>query len=121
MEKTSFFAIVFGITELTVLPMNAIWYMQKLSLTNHFSFNYMLIARAVFAVAFRAFVGPLSLVYAWKVSGSLPNLLNGILSWDWYILLPSVINITVFSYFNLLWSKKMVQRLFNQSKIKKTN
>jgi hypothetical protein len=104
-RQAAFFPAIFGITELTVLPHNAMWYLSALGLqATHARLEARLsLARALFMLVFRLPIGPASIAYAVKVHG-------GAKFWQQYRQLPITVqtatafNILALSVMNCIWT-----------------
>jgi len=104
-RRAAFFPAAFGLTELTVLPHNAIWYLSALGLrASHPRLEAKLaLIRAAFFLLFRFPTGPATIAYAMGVHG-------GSDFWQKYRGLSPVIqgatafNVLVLSVLNCVWT-----------------
>jgi len=116
-KQAVFFPISFMISELSVIPMNWVWFLQtfrKLGIsTNPQTLKIALWSRALLFVTARTPIGPLALWYAtrqhqsslsdfWRVTGAnVPPIVKYATSF----------NVLVFTMLNLYWTLKSIQRI----------
>lgn len=105
-REAAFFPIIFGITEASVVPQNAIYYYQILKCNKPRLFGLLLLWRVIFYFLFRTFLGPISLLYGFS-NGRYP--LSTLKRTSPVVFLGSAFNVFAISYLNILWTTKVVK------------
>lgn len=113
-RKLSFFPVVFALTELTVLPFNFIWYLNKLDVPrNSPLMRFALISRAVAFLALRAPVGLFAFGYAhFQTKGGLAGLWRRIFvnkEVQEPVAVATALNTLAFTIFNMYWTMQAIK------------
>ncbi|KAG8778434.1 hypothetical protein FRC16_003841 [Serendipita sp. 398] len=113
-RELSFFPVAFAISELTVIPFNAIWYLSKFNVPRTSRvMRVALITRAVAFLAIRAPIGIFTMAYAHnQTKGGLPALLNRIYTGreTSRIFATGVfLNTMAFAIMNLIWTIQAIK------------
>lgn len=113
-RKLSFFPVVFAVTELTVLPFNLIWYLNKLDVPRNAPImRFALITRAVAFLALRAPVGLFAFGYAHtQTKGGLAGLWRSIFvnnEIQGPVAVATALNTIAFTIFNMYWTLQAIK------------
>lgn len=104
-RESAFFPFAFGITEMTIVPQNALYYYQILKLNQPKLLKFLQLWRAVFYLIFRTFISPFTIGYA---------LTSNRLTWPQFknstpiVTVCSLFNIISLTYLNSEWTAQVI-------------
>ncbi|KAI9293058.1 hypothetical protein K502DRAFT_52465 [Neoconidiobolus thromboides FSU 785] len=109
-RKGAFFPLIFTITEITVIPTNLVWVLQRIEMKDSPLYSYGLFFRAIFFLVFRSFITPFLFYYALNNPGDISPYSTLLANYD--ASLPSNIILN-----SLNWEEKYFILRSNLSKI----
>lgn len=113
-RELSFFPVAFAVSELTVLPINLVWYLNKLGISRKSRrMRAALLARAIAFLTLRAPIGLLTFAYAHtNTKGGLQALWRRLFvnkEVNQFVSRAAAFNVSAFTIMNLLWTYQAVK------------
>jgi hypothetical protein len=111
-RQMPFFATLFQMSELTVLPTNLLWFMSKFGLKErHPNATTSLVKlRAAFYILFRVWLGPWSVYHALKLY-SLRELVKKYCALPLPVSVGNAANVSFLSMMNFIWTKQALSAI----------
>lgn len=109
-RRSAFIPATFLITELTVLPANIHWTLQRFGLTETPLYGANLALRALAHLLFRVGVGPLVVTLAAVRHGGVGAFLHDFTAMPVFLWAGNAFNVAFLSYLNVVWTLATVRR-----------